>query len=310
MAKTGESIVEKENLGMNIERLAAQKEMYFRAKRLFYLQFIVTVLVTIILAVIGLALPHLGNTIDWNWVRATYGVLAAVADVFLLNHFINQLRQRAASVQELFDCDVLDVEWNKVCVGEKPPPEAIRKYADKHLKRIGTYDKLINWYAEAIREVDGPAAKVICQRSNFSYDSAIRKSFVFCMSGLSIVVILVSFLIALALNTSTRSLFTLLILPVLPILTFLVKLIKENVTSIKNVESLNSHITTLWTDVLSDAARNVEKTLRQIQDRIYLNRKSSPLIPEWFYDWQRPSLEKQMLYGVDDLVDQYKKRLS
>jgi hypothetical protein len=96
-----------------------------------------------------------------------------------LNQFINQLRQKAASVQELFDCDVLDLEWNKVCVGEQPQPEDVKKYADKHLKRVGNYDKLNTWYAETIKEVEGVAAKVICQRSNFSYDSAIRRSFLY-----------------------------------------------------------------------------------------------------------------------------------
>ncbi len=38
-----------------------------------------------------------------------------------------------------------------------------------------------------------------------------------------------------------------------------------------------------------------------------MNRKSSPLIPEWFYDQKRPTLEQQMYYGVDELVEQYKK---
>src|SRR6267378_6029811 len=38
MTNTGQSIKEQENLTKNIERLAAQKEMYFRAKRLFVLQ--------------------------------------------------------------------------------------------------------------------------------------------------------------------------------------------------------------------------------------------------------------------------------
>jgi hypothetical protein len=306
MDNIGQSIVEKENQPRNIERLAAQKEMYFQAKRLFFVQFIVTVLITVVLALIGLALPYLGSTIDWNWVRGIYGVLAAIIDLFLLNHFINQLRQKAAAIQELFDCDVLDLEWNKVCVGEKPQPEDVKKYADKHLNRVKNYDKLQTWYAETIKEVDGIAAKVICQRSNFSYDSTIRRSFQYWLVGITITILIATVLIALVMNASTRALVSMSLLPILPILTFLGKLAKEHSTSLKNLESLRSNITSLWSDVLSGSATNVETTLRRIQDKIYQNRKTSPLIPEWFYDWQRPKLEQQMYYGVADLVEQYR----
>lgn len=310
MDNVGQSIIERENLEKNIERLAAQKEMYFQAKRLFFLQFIVTVLITVLLTVAGLVLAYFGNAMDWNWVRGAYGILAAVLDVFLLNHFISQLRQRAASIQELFDCDVLDLEWNKVCVGEKPSPEDIKKYADKHLKRVKSYDKLKTWYAQSIDQVDGPAAKVICQRSNFSYDSSIRRSFQYWVAGISITTIVISLVMSLVLNASTRSLVAISFLPVLPMLTFLGKLIKEHNTSGKNLESLRSNISSLWTDVLGATARDVETTLRRVQDKIFLNRKSSPLIPEWFYDWQRPKLEQRMNYGVDELVEQYKKAQS
>ena len=93
MDKTGENIIEKENQQRNIERLAAQKEMYFYAKRLFFVQFIVTVVITIALALAALALSAFGSTTDLNWVRGSYGVIAALVDLFILNHFINQLRQ-------------------------------------------------------------------------------------------------------------------------------------------------------------------------------------------------------------------------
>lgn len=306
MANVGQDIVERENQPRNIERLAAQNEMYFCAKRLFLAQFIVTVVITVLLALVGLALPYLGGTLDWNWVRGAYGIFAAIIDLFLLNHFINKLRQKAASVQELFDCDVLDLDWNKVCVGEKPQPEDIKKYADKHLKRVGSYKKLISWYAETIKEVEGEAAKVICQRSNFSYDSAIRRSFLFWLVGITIGILVVVLVVALIMNTGTRALVSMSLLPILPILTFLGKLAKEHSTSLSNLESLRSIITSLWSDVLGGTATDVEISLRRIQDKIYLNRKGSPLIPEWFYDWQRPKLEEQMYYGVAELVEQYK----
>lgn len=308
MANTGESILEKENQPENIARLAAQQEMYYQAKRLFMLQFIVTVGVTIVLAVIGIVLSYFVSGVDTNWVRGGYGMMAATVDLFFLNHFINQLRQKAASVQELFDCDVLDVEWNKVCVGDKPKPEDIKKYADKHLKRVKSDNKLRTWYAETIKDVDGPAAKVICQRSNFGYDASIRKSFLYWLVGIALVILLIVLALALITNAQTRTIVTMSLLPILPILIFLGKLAKEHRTSLQNLDSLNSNLMGVWADILAGRNNGGETRIRQIQDKIYLNRKTSPLIPEWFYDWKRPALEQQMYYGVDELVRQFQAR--
>jgi hypothetical protein len=304
MDSVGHSIVKKENLQKNIERLAAQKEIYFQAKRLFFWQFFLTVIMTVLLASTGLALSYFGYNIDWF--RGTYGIVVALIDLLLINIFINHLRQKAASIQELFDCDVLDLTWNKVLVGDKPMIEDIKYYSEKHLVRVKSFDKLKNWYAEKIKEVDGVAAQLICQRSSFSYDYSIRKSFLYWIVGISTTIFILLVLIALFMDVSSRSVVVTIFLPFLPILTFSVKLYNEHNTSIKNLESLKSHILGLWSAVLDGTATNQEITLRQIQDKIYLNRKSNSLIPERFYDFLRPRFEQQMYSCVDDLIQEYR----
>jgi hypothetical protein len=306
MAKTGQDIVEKENLPKNLDRLAAQREMYFQAKRLFLLQFILIAVVPVVLAGIAVALLLLSATTDLNWLRAGYAVIVAGTDVFLINHVISQLKQKAACVQELFDCEVLSLRWNNVCSGEQPKPEDIKRYADRYRSRVKSQDNLRDWYAKTIAEVDGPAAKVICQRSNFAYDGAIRRSFLYWIISLSLIILVTIFSVALAVNVSARAIATMSLLPVLPLLVFLWKLIKELNASIKNLDSLNATITRLWSEILNDTATNVESTIRQVQDRIYTNRKTSPLIPEWFYNWKRSRLEEQMYYGVEELVQEYR----
>jgi hypothetical protein len=306
MAKTGQDIVDKENLPKNIDRLAAQREMYFQAKRLFFSQFILTAVVTVVLAAIAITLSSFGATLDLNWVRASYGVAAAGTDIFLLNHFINQLRQKAACVQELFDCDVLSLHWNKVCSGEEPKPEDTKRYANKYLSRAKSYDTLRNWYAKTIAEIDGPAAKVICQRSNFAYDMAIRQSFLYWVGGISLAILIAVVTIALTVNASGRAIAVISLFPILPILVFLGRLMNEHSASMKNLDSLHATIMSLWSEILNNATADVETTIRQVQDKLYLNRKTSPLIPEWFYNWQRPHLEEQMYYSVDELVQQYR----
>lgn len=305
MDSVGQSIVEKENQQKNIERLAAQKEIYFVAKRLFFWQLVLTAFVTVFLTLLDLTLSPLGYSIAW--IRGLYGIVIALLDLLLLTPSINQLRQKAASIQELFDCEVLGLEWNKILVGDKPMNEDIKKYSDQHLRRVKSFDKLKSWYAETIEAVDGAAAKIICQRSNFSYDYSIRKSFIHWVVGISIAIFVLLAAIALFNDVSLRSFVLTVILPFLPVLTLSVKLYNEHGTSIRNLESLKSHISGLWSGVVSGTTINLESPLRQIQDKIYLNRKSNPLIPERVYDRLRPGLEQQMYYCVDELVEEYKR---
>jgi hypothetical protein len=74
------------------------------------------------------------------------------------------------------------------------------------LKRVKNFEKLFNWYAQTIKDIDGVAAKVICQRSNFSYDSFIRRSFIYWLVGLSATLIIITISVALVMNVGSRAL--------------------------------------------------------------------------------------------------------
>lgn len=308
MNKTGQNIVERENLQKNIERLAAQKELYFRAKRLFFWQLVLTIVITVLLTLAGFVLSYFDLNIDWF--RGFYGVSIALADLFIINKFINKWRQKAASIQETFDCDVLDLDCNNILVGDEPLSEDIKKYSDIHLSRVKKFNKLRNWYAETIKNVDGPAAKIICQRSNFSYDYAIRNSFLYWVAGVSLGILGLLILISVFKDFTLRSFFLAVILPFMPVLTLSVKLYNDHNASIQNLESLKSSLKSLWSGVLNGTAVNPEKSIRQIQDKIYLNRRNNPLIPEKIYDYLRPKLEEQMYYCVDESIEEYNKKLA
>ena len=305
MNNTGGNIVDRENLPKNIERLAAQNELYFRAKRLFFWQLILTIVVTVLLTISGFALSYFDYKIDWF--RGFYGVAVTLADLFLINKFINKFRQKAASIQEAFDCEVLDLECNKILVSEEPISEEVKKYSDKYLRRVESFDELKNWYAETIRNVDGAAAKIICQRSNFSYDYAIRNNFLHWVVGISLTILGLLILISVVRDFSIRSFLLTVALPFMPVLSLSVKLFNDHNSSIKNLESLKTNLKTIWSEVSRGTATNSERTIRQIQDKIYLNRRSNPLIPEKIYHYLRPQLEEQMYYCVNDLVEEYKK---
>ena len=305
MNNIGVSIIEKENLQVNIERLAAQRELYSLGKTYFNLQLIFNVLITVLLLVVGLLLNHFCK-IKIDWIRTFYAFTILLIDNLVITALINQLRQKASSVQEMFDCDVLNIEWNKILVGEKPHNEDVNKFYKKHLSRVKDLSNLKNWYAISIGEIKTNAAKLICQRSNFYYDFALRNYFIRWVIGIAVTLLIIIVLSSCLNDVSVRTLFISGLFPYLPILSMALKLYNEHTTSIKNLESLKSAINSAWSNLLKKEVVS-EQTIRQIQDRIFLNRKSNPLIPDKMYNKLRSNLEEQMYYSVSLLVEEYKK---
>jgi SMODS-associating 4TM effector domain len=303
MNNVGTLIVERENLDINIERLAAQRELYALGKIYFNLQIILNLIIPVLLITGSLILAHF-YAIKMDWVKAVYGFVVVTLDYLVITTYINQYRQKAALIQEAFDCDVLNIEWNKIHVGEKPLIEDIKKYSDKYKARVIDMSTLKDWYATEIKEIGNNGAKVICQRSNFSYDYALRKRFITGLVTVAVGLIILLIFFSTSKDMSLQSFFLFEIVPYAPILSITQKLYKEHSDSIKTLESLKSSIHSTWASILKKDVVS-EQTIRQIQDKIYSNRKSSPLIPEWIYSALRPKLEKQMYYSVNQLVKEY-----
>jgi len=82
----------------------------------------------------------------------------------------------------------------------------------------------------------------------------------------------------------------------------------ENGVSKDSLDELRSEIESIWNKLLSDSRIDIEYKARAIQDKIFLNRKNSPLIFDWFYNKKRNQLEREMYFSVEKLVQEYENR--
>lgn len=306
MSEIGKKISECQNSNKNIEKLAAQRELYSIAKNYFILQVILNVVFTIILSVVNILLKQYCHK-DIESVRALYAILVILLDYLWINNLVNDYKQRAASIQEKFDCDVLKINWNKIHVGDEPTFEETHRYYKEYYKKNNDLNTFNDWYSESIKEINSNAAKIICQRSNVHYDSAVRKRFIIYLIIIPITIgVLISFT-SLIYDASFKSFLSLGLLPMAPLLTFILKIYNEHRSSLKTLKSLKSSINSAWSNILRGKEVD-EETIRQVQDKIYTNRKSNPLIPDWIYFQRRPALEEELNYSVGQLVDEYKNR--
>lgn len=154
------SIPQEQNAAKQIERLAAQRQLYSEAKRLQAIHFALSVPCVVALAFVTLAFPALKPTaLIWN-------LVIAVIDVSLLSVRQEEFKTRAARIQELFDCAVLDLPGRELKGTAKVLPEEVDRAAATYRKKHSDLSDLSNWYPVCVGSVPMPLARIICQRTN------------------------------------------------------------------------------------------------------------------------------------------------
>lgn len=289
------TILSRENESSSIEKLVAQREIYSLAKCVFYIQAFLSVIILVLLSFAQLILSE----IDLKLVIATASIFAVISGN-LLDVYIDKLKGKASRIQELFDTYVLNIEWNPILCREKPEHSEIFHYHSKS-KETNDLGKFNNWYDAAIIGVSEQTGKIICQKTNCTYDSAIRKKFNIVVLIIGITTILVILLFTIFSGVSISKIILTVIFPAAPIIRWTQRNIIINSESIKNLEQLNNLINRVW-DKLKNGQVPSDHIIRQIQDGIFLNRKGSILIPNFIYDRLRDKLEKQTHYSVSELV--------
>ena len=132
----------KQNEKRQLQRLAAQRQLYSTAKRIFGWQMFFSGLLTVILAFFVVFDPSL-KTLAVSW-----GIFITLIDFFWLTPLQNSLKDSAAKIQEMFDCDVLELPWNdlKADTHPDPDPELIKEQSEKYEKNLLKGARLENWY--------------------------------------------------------------------------------------------------------------------------------------------------------------------
>ena len=287
-----ETLFTRQNENQNIDCLCAQKQLYIEAKKAFMLQIILTVPATILLTLVKIMLGFF--QIDISVYVLVYGISLTLIDHLLINFIISDLKTNAAKIQELFDCSVYALSWNKIFVGKKPTKETINKYSRIFKSSGKPLSKLTDWYPIELGRFPPLKAVVLCQKTNLNYDMAIRARFkknVLIVAAITLIILILASLLG---NISLSNFIAQVALSFLPVFVLTTKIIIDQNKTLKNSEDLRNTIEGL---LENDGEVNL-KDIRHIQDKLYYSRKDSALIPEFFYDKIRGELEKEMHHNA------------
>lgn len=296
------SITEKQEYKDNIELLAAQKNIYSRAKNIIGIQMLLSVPVSFGAVVLSATKPSFGNYV------AILGILIVLLDLLLLTPWIKTLQELGARTQELFDTKVFSLKWNSIAVGKRPSPEDIHEEVSRHGTSEEKVKKLKEWYPISISQVPSELAVIICQRSNIWWDSKMRRKF-------ALYIRLSLFLIALGLGFfaihENKGLLECMVFfaTLLPTYVFGYRQMREHEEAAATLDRLKEHSEHLWERALNGENPTVLTTeSRSLQDQIFNHRKNNPPIFDFIFFWFRDKNEVLMNKGANVLVDEYKTR--
>jgi hypothetical protein len=300
----------------NLNRLAAQRQLYSDGKLIVGVQLILNVVVIILITLIAMAaksptvMTALGYTpIDFSWIVTVSGIVITVIDNVLWSRLVDSFREKAAKIQDAFDCDILKIPWSSISAGERPNTEDVYQSANKFKNKRGDsgIKGLENWYCVEVNGVPLPIARIICQRSNIWWDAELRNKFNRYVVAIAATLFLVLLVLGIWGDLTLRSFFTIVIAPFLPMLIFSYKEYKKNKDTINSLKSLRSIAEAEYDAAIKPQAQVYENDYigRELQNKIYLHRKSSPLIFDFFYNRYRDINESSMNVSCKELVDQY-----
>jgi len=265
-------IISRQNEDTSINYLAAQRQLYNEAKKLDNLGILFSVFLPLCCAILQL-LSH-----DNVYLNSASYILSIVSMIvsLLLDSYVSHKKEIAAQIQQHFDTYVYQMPWDDKLFGRKKDvTHEVAEKSQKLLKKSGEREKLINWYTPIVATVELEKGIAMCQKENWNWDVTLRKRF----KLLSFIVIgfLTSMIFAIGIirNESVPTLLCRIAF-ITPMLQWLFETVKQLNADIKNLIEL---------DDLSNPENSLDMDcLQEIQNKIFIHRKSCLPIPNMLYE--------------------------
>lgn len=288
-----------QNTQKQLERLAAQRELYSSAKKWHGFQIMLTVLFPVILATMAFLMN------SFAIISAIFGVASFMIDISLIEPIIKKKKIKAAKIQEMFDCDVLQLPKSPLKTVDDIAVEEVLLYYNAHIKIATNVEKIKDWYSAKVSQLPLRVARILCQRTNCWWDSKLRERYSAFLKVISIIVFSTILIVGYISNLSLIEI-TLIAGGLVPFFQFCIKQCNENLDAANRLTELVVYSRQIWNDALENKYSDevFETNSRRLQDEIFDHRSKSPLILDLYYNVFRDSDEALMNRSSEILVEE------
>lgn len=301
---TSKNISAMQNSEDMLQRVAARKVLYGYVGNIQLLQAGIPIINALVWPLLLWRKPELGV---WS---ALCGFLIPLFNEVSFETLLHEWKSKAARIQELFDCDLLSIEWNPLVVGRKPGQEMVLCYAKRLAPKYES--TLKDWYPAGLDDVPIEYARLICQRANFWWDSNLRESFARLLLILMWGVVIIAVLYGVANDLKLTVVVTNIVAPLAPALLWGMRERRHQLKAYYDGKNLMEQVEDTLEKGVSGRLSLIELAThsRSIQDGLFRRRSESPANPDLIYNYFHEDYEERMKKAAEKMVEGYKSRIS
>jgi hypothetical protein len=288
-------ISERQNTEHSVQLLRADSRYYLLAKRVHAVRMAGMLVLALLAPVLLFRFSSWADAvaaIAGAWVLAGRTGLSWLEDRWIA---------KAVTIQEQFDVEVFDIEWNTALAGARAAPEdihsAARRYSSE--KKI---ERLKNWYPTSVDEAPWPLNVVLCQRSSAVWGRRGHYVYALVVLGLGIAWFLAGIVMAVADHATLAAYLIVVFLPSQPAFLDTIDLFRGHLQQSEAKGAIEIRTTDLWNRGVGDASAVTEQACREVQDQAYTLRRRGVQIPQVMYWLRRKQDEAAMQAAAADLV--------
>ncbi|MGB2925320.1 MAG: S-4TM family putative pore-forming effector [Limnothrix sp.] len=294
------NISQDQNTQRNLELLAAQRQLYSDAKNLQMISVIMSVPVVIVWSILVARFPLL------DVYAALWGIVATFLELLVFSRLQKSTQEKAAKIQQKFDCEVLQFSWASLNCGVRVEPETIIDAFNRYKNKNPNFSKLQNWYPVNVGQLPIHQARIICQRSNVWWDAQLRRRYskwiIMILVSLTIIVLVIGLIGGLTLEKFLLAV----LVPLIPAFVFGLRQYIEHNEAATRLDRLREKAEDLVREIINGryTLQDIERESYSLQTQIYDNRRRSPLILDWLYSRLKNANEEKMNKGAESLVQE------
>lgn len=291
------NITIEQNEEHQLRRLGAQRQLYACNKTIVGYQFFFSGPFTVLIMFLAIHYPAIRV-----WVTL-WGLGLWFVDILFLNKYQKELKEKAAIIQEKFDCDVLCLAWNPLKANNNIDHELIKEYSEKYNNAKIPMPSIRDWYPTSVESLPLYLGRVVCQRANCWWDSSQRRSYAKLLAISLLVVVLSMFTVGLLANLTLQNFILIIGIPLMSAINLVTRQFNEHSEAADRLDKLKIYSDKLWMDGLAGLDENIMLTRsRALQDEIFDGRKRNPPIFDWIFRRLRNNYENQMNHCSEELI--------
>lgn len=200
-------------------------------------------------------------------------------------------------MQEAFDTRLFGLQWNTPLAGRLPAPEDV----DDDARGIDDAT-LRNWYPAAAGQLLRPLDVLLCQRSGVVWGRRTHTAYAALLLGLTITWWIAGVTIGVLDDLGLGEYLVGLFLPSLPAFLDAGELWRAHREQARTKGVVEEDIDGLFAAARADGRVPELARCREVQDRIYLARRSGPQVPKRFYQLRRDRDETAMQRAAAEIA--------